>query len=99
VAANIGVPVKWIAGPEEPLENAVRLEDLYDLACWLATARLYIGNDSGIGHLAAAVGIPVIAIFLVTDPKIWAPRGPLAAVLEDPSVDDVLIAAHRLLGR
>jgi ADP-heptose:LPS heptosyltransferase len=30
---------------------------------WLATARLYIGNDSGITHLAAAVGTPVVALF------------------------------------
>ncbi len=98
VAGKLGRPVKWTAGPEEPLEDAVRFEDLYQLACWLSTACLYVGNDSGIAHLAAAVGTPVLAIFLVTDPKIWAPRGPRSAVLEDPSIDDVLAAASRLLG-
>jgi hypothetical protein len=68
--------VRWCAGAEDPpLEGAVRIGDLYELACWLAQARLYVGNDSGITHLAAAVGIPVLALFGPTDPAVWAPRG------------------------
>ena len=71
------MPVRWCAGPDDPpLENAVRMQDLYDLACWLSRARLYIGNDSGITHLAAAVGTPVLAIFGSSRPEVWAPRGP-----------------------
>ena len=70
------MPVKWCAGEEDPpLPDAVRIDDLYELACWLAKARLYIGNDSGITHLAAAVGTPVFALFGPTDPEVWAPRG------------------------
>ena len=69
--------VRWCAGPEDPpVDDAVRLDDLYELACWLARARLYIGNDSGITHLAAAVATPVLALFGPTDPSVWAPRGP-----------------------
>jgi ADP-heptose:LPS heptosyltransferase len=75
LARRLGAPIAWCAGPEEPLENAVRYENLYDLACWIAGAHLYIGNDSGITHLAAAVGTPVVALFGPTDPAIWAPRG------------------------
>jgi lipopolysaccharide heptosyltransferase III len=68
--------VYWCRGPEDPpLDGAVCMENLYDLACWLARARLYIGNDSGITHLAAAVGTPVLALFGPTDPAVWAPRG------------------------
>jgi hypothetical protein len=71
------MPVRWCAGEEDPpLPGAVRIDDLYQLACWLAKARLYVGNDSGITHLAAAVGTPVLALFGPTDPAIWAPRGP-----------------------
>ena len=71
------MPVRWCAGPEDqPLQDAVQMDDLYDLACWLARARLSVGNDSGITHLAAAVGTPVLALFGPTDPEIWAPRGP-----------------------
>jgi ADP-heptose:LPS heptosyltransferase len=37
--------------------------------------RLFVGNDSGISHMAAALGIPTIAIFGPTDPVLWSPRG------------------------
>jgi heptosyltransferase-3 len=71
------LPVHWCAGPEDPpLKGAVRIDDLYELACWLGRARLYIGNDSGITHLAAAVGTPVLALFgPASVPEVWAPRG------------------------
>jgi heptosyltransferase III len=84
------MPVNWCAGPEEPLPEAVRFEDLGDLAWWLAEARVYIGNDSGITHLAAATGTRVVAIFEASDPQVWAPRGERVSVLERPSVDDVI---------
>jgi heptosyltransferase III len=100
LARRLPVPVHWCAGPEDPLPDAVRIADLYELACWLATARLYVGNDSGITHLAAAVGIPVVALFGPTDPGIWAPRGPLVQVIarsafQDISIDEVIRAALR----
>jgi heptosyltransferase-3 len=93
VARGLGIPVEWCAGPEEDLEDAVRFENLYELACWIAKARLYIGNDSGISHLAAAVGTPVITIFMATDPKVWSPRGARVLVLERPSVEEVVRTA------
>jgi heptosyltransferase-3 len=99
VAHQLGIPVKWTAGPEEQLDQAVRFEDLYELGCWLSRARIYIGNDSGITHLAAAVGTPVVAIFVSTDPAIWAPRSGRAIVLENPSVDEVVGAARGFLIR
>lgn len=86
---RLEIPVKWTAGPEEPLANAVRFENLYHLACWLSTARVYIGNDSGITHLAAAAGTPAVAIFLSTDPKIWSPRAPHVTALLNPTVEQV----------
>ena len=75
------MPVHWLCGPEEHFENAIRIDDLYELACWLRQARIFIGNDSGISHLAAAVGTPVTAFFRTTDPRIWAPRGPAVNVI------------------
>ncbi len=79
LAAQLAVdsPVQWCRGPEDPpLAGTVEIADLYQLACWLARARLYIGNDSGVTHLAAAVGTPVLALFGPSDPDVWAPRGP-----------------------
>jgi len=99
LAETIGMPVKWCAGPEESLADAVRIDDLYQLGCWLAAARVYIGNDSGVSHLAAAVGTPVVAIFLSTDPRIWAPRGPQVRVLENPSLSDVRNAVELIARR
>jgi heptosyltransferase-3 len=75
VARRLKMPVRWCAGPEEELADAIRINNLYDLACWLARARVYIGNDSGISHLAAAVGTPTIVLFGPTDPAVWAPLG------------------------
>jgi ADP-heptose:LPS heptosyltransferase len=69
------MPVFWLRGPEEALDGAVFIPDLYELACWLRGARIFVGNDSGISHLAAAVGTPVMAYFQASDPKVWAPRG------------------------
>lgn len=54
---------------------------LLDLADTIATGAVFIGNDSGPTHLAAALGIPTIALFGPTDPRIWAPLGPLVHTL------------------
>ena len=51
---EIAMPVYWCYGPNDPpVDDAVRIENLYELACWLAKASLFVGNDSGITHLAA----------------------------------------------
>ena len=97
-------PLENFQAVAEQIENVEwcipgKIEDLYELACWISTARVYIGNDSGISHLAAAAGTPVIAIFISTDPRIWAPRGDHVAVLENPTVAEVLdrCLEHRVL--
>ena len=96
LAQQVGLPVQFCAGPEEQLDGAVRFDDLYDVARWLASAHLYVGNDSGISHLAAAVGAPVVAIFRATNPAIWAPRGGAVKVLREPDVAEVKAAVERL---
>jgi ADP-heptose:LPS heptosyltransferase len=83
------MPVKWLCGPEGELEGAVQIDDLYHLACWLRQARIFVGNDSGISHLATAVRTPVLAFFRTTDPRVWTPRG--------PSVNTVKLEAKMLL--
>jgi lipopolysaccharide heptosyltransferase III len=103
LAGRIGMPVRWCAGPEENLEGAVRIANLYELAGWLRTARIYVGNDSGITHLAAAAGAPVVAIFGPTDPAVWAPRGDrvrvVAGKLDEITVEQVLEAASDTLSK
>jgi hypothetical protein len=75
-----GRQVAWSVGPAEEgfaLPEGPRLAQLPlpELAAYLAGAQLFIGNDSGITHLAAVVGCPTIAYFGPTDPTVWAPRG------------------------
>jgi len=100
VASAVNLPVQWTAGPEEALPEAVRFDDLWDLAQWLAGARAYLGNDSGISHLAAACGVPCVCLFGPTDPAIWAPRGDAVTILRAPvAVDDVRAALQPYLRR
>jgi ADP-heptose:LPS heptosyltransferase len=46
------------------------------LGALLAHAGLCIANDTGVAHLAAAAGVPTLALFGPTDPTTWAPVGP-----------------------
>jgi heptosyltransferase-3 len=78
-----------LRGPEEQLPGALFLPDLLELARFLAGARAYLGNDSGITHLAAAVGVPVLALFGPTDPSIWGPRGRNVRILHVPRLAEL----------
>src|SRR6185312_16029909 len=102
LARRLKLPVEWTAGPEDELAQARRFNDLRLLVEWIAGARVFIGNDSGITHLAAAAGVPTIALFSASDPRVWAPRGKNVALVHGVSmeaieVDDVLRAISRLL--
>lgn len=57
--------------------DVIIVEDrpLVDMAALYAMCQAMIGNDSGMTHLAAATGTPVIGLFGPTDPAVWGPRG------------------------
>lgn len=50
------------------------------LGAVLAHGALYLGNDSGVSHLAAASGTRTVALFGPTDPVMWAPLGDVAVI-------------------
>ncbi|MCB0216320.1 MAG: glycosyltransferase family 9 protein [Caldilineae bacterium] len=50
--------------------------DLPTLAAILARCRLLVGNDSGVSHLASAMGCPVVAVFGPSNPVAWGPWWP-----------------------
>lgn len=57
------------------------------LAAILSRVRFFIGHDTGISHLAAAVGAPCLLLFGPTDPAVWAPANPAVDVIEAPEGD------------
>jgi ADP-heptose:LPS heptosyltransferase len=70
---------------------------ILEVARTLRRATLYVGNDSGITHMAAATGAPVVALFGPTDPARWAPRGGRVEVLgKQSTTEQVLGALERL---
>jgi ADP-heptose:LPS heptosyltransferase len=87
----------------EPPEGAVVARDwpLRRLGAALARAGLVLGNDSGVSHLAAAVGAETLALFGPTDPALWAPVGPRTAVLIAPggALEALEVAAVVAAGR
>jgi ADP-heptose:LPS heptosyltransferase len=54
---------------------------LSQAAALLSRSDVYLGNDSGISHLAAALGTRTVSLFGPTDPARWAPRGKKVTVL------------------
>jgi heptosyltransferase-2/heptosyltransferase-3 len=67
--------------------HVVRLDRLSwrELAALLALADLFVGNDTGAGHLAAAVGTPTVSIFGPTNPARYRPLGPRSLVCAPPA--------------
>jgi hypothetical protein len=88
-----GRQVDFIVGPAEEdllpeLENrgerAGRPRDLAELAGRLRSTSAFIGNDSGVSHLAGWVGVPSVVIFGPSDPMRWRPCGRSVEVLRPP---------------
>jgi lipopolysaccharide heptosyltransferase II len=52
----------------------------------VATASIVVSNDSGLMHIAAAVGTPTMGIFGPTSPRLWAPLNGLAATIQTKTV-------------
>ena len=69
-----------------PETDAIPAESipLYLLAAILKQCGLFVGNDSGIAHLAAALNVPTVVLFGPTLPRHWAPLGAHVFVLRDP---------------
>jgi heptosyltransferase-3 len=85
-----GWAVRWVLGPlEEGLAlpsgaQTWREAPLGDVSAALRACKVFVGNDSGITHLAAACGCPTVALFGHTDAAVWAPRGHAVVVLRAP---------------
>jgi len=76
--------------PDVPVLSGVTL---VELAATLSVCGSFLGSDTGITHLAAALGLPVVALFGPSDPETWAPRGQgEVTVLQAPEGEMVRLA-------
>ncbi|HLG75837.1 MAG TPA: glycosyltransferase family 9 protein, partial [Ktedonobacteraceae bacterium] len=62
------------------------------VAQYLVACRGYLGNDTGITHLAAMLGLPTLVLFGPSDPQIWRPIGPAVSVLQASSLPQLPVA-------
>jgi ADP-heptose:LPS heptosyltransferase len=75
---------------------------LGEVKALLASSCLFVGNDSGPAHMAAAFGLPVVAVFGSSDPAVWGPWRTPAEIVTAPdgiarvSTGEVLDALARL---
>ena len=122
IRGEIGRDVVWLAGPAERERGTLPPEatrdtvladlSLEQVAGVLTLADGYLGNDSGITQMAAAVrrpdgrATPTVALFGPTDPRVWAPRGEYVRVIaaadgrmESIAVEEVGEAVTALLTR
>jgi len=107
VAARLEMEPIFIAGSGEDLTPFQKyrtlagapLPEIKDL---LANATLFLGNDSGPAHMAAAFGLPVIVLFGPSNIDVWRPWKTCSEALSSPegiaaiSVEQVMTALARL---
>ena len=92
---KLGMQVLLVSGPADQKavhqvlqgmesRKSLMLENfpLTKLAALLQKCRVFVGNDSGITHIASAVGTPTVAVFGPSDPRIWGPQGKHTAVVK-----------------
>jgi ADP-heptose:LPS heptosyltransferase len=91
---------RWILRELPPGRAALAHNlDLGLLSGLLARCAAFSGNDSGIAHLAAALGIPSLVLFGPTNPDQWRPRGKAVHIVREPAGCIESIAADLVLDR
>jgi heptosyltransferase-2/heptosyltransferase-3 len=98
LAAHLHTRIVLLGGPDDhaivqavqermttPSAAWVGMLSFAEIALLASRARLYVGNDTGLTHLAAAAGAPTIAIFGPSDPRRYAPFVPQARALWKPA--------------
>lgn len=88
--------------PNERLINLVGNADLTTIAACLKRCKFFVGNDSGLSHMAAAAGVPTLSLFGPSRPELYAPWGDNAAWVRTIETYDELISIpnydHRTTG-
>ncbi len=86
--------IQLIGTPPTPaLLKTVVNAPLIEVAGHLRHRNVYLGNDSGITHLAAMLGIPTVVLFGPSSPTLWKPVGPYVQVLYEPELKNLSVEA------
>jgi len=81
-AAEASVSTAISAEMRRPPIDLTGKTAIADLPALLSQCHLFIGNDSGAMHVAAAVGVPIVAVFGPTDPDGTAPVTPRCSIIQ-----------------
>jgi heptosyltransferase III len=93
LAAQHDLPSLILAGPADDevltrlaghIRQPVRVLEgrpLTVVAAVLQRAQTFLGNDSGLAHLAGQLGLPTLALFGPSNPAVWSPLGPQVRTL------------------
>ena len=97
VARHLREPV-ILAGPGDDCSafrefRVMRDASLDEVKRVLAGAHVFVGNDSGPAHMAAAFGVPVVVMFGPSDPVTWAPWRTESQILTAPRMEDIRVDA------
>jgi heptosyltransferase-1 len=110
-ARGYGIVLPWGTAAEHARADRIaaatnalvpKRQPLDEIAKFLAGASLVVGVDTGLLHLAAALGVPLVAIFVGSEPSLTGPKGGGAIAVvggrqgEPPTVEAVLAAADQV---
>jgi heptosyltransferase-3 len=103
IATQLNLDPIFLAGPTDDLTPFEKFqtsrESLKITKSLIAGASLFIGNDSGPAHIAAAFGIPVVVLFGPSDPVTWRPwqtESQVLTNLQTVTASEVLSAIESL---
>jgi heptosyltransferase-3 len=83
---------RWDAGTIKAIQSragVIASPSLDMLAGLLANSLAYVGNDSGVSHLSAAIGARTLAIFGPSCSEHFSPIGPVVSVIAAPAIGDI----------
>ena len=82
--------LSYLASPPNPAQLRLLVNaPLLEVAQQIQQCQGYLGNDSGLTHLAALLGVPTLALFGPSDPLIWRPVGPVVHVQHEPALENL----------
>ncbi|MDM8552784.1 glycosyltransferase family 9 protein [Desulfobacterales bacterium HSG2] len=95
ILTSEGMKPEFILGPAEyslaedlkDNRSVHKVSDLEELASLLRKAGGFIGNDSGVSHLAGFMGVPTVAIFGPSDPDRWKPTGRSVSIIRPDDLE------------